>query len=68
MLVAVGSGGGLKGVILWKLLESQVAHFKAGFSHQNQASLVITLFFLRFILEEAPDVGGVSVKDVGFLG
>lgn len=58
MLVAVGSRGGLR------VVESWVVNFQAGFSHENQASLVITFFSLSVMLEEALDMEDMSIAEV----
>lgn len=53
---------------LLKVVQSQVAHFQAGVSHQYQASFVMTSFSLRQILEDDSGVGGMSVEAVGCVG
>lgn len=58
MLVAVGSRGGLR------VVESWVVNFQASFSHENQASLVITFFSLSVMLEEALDMEDMSIAEV----
>lgn len=57
MLVAVGSRG-------LRVVESWVVNFQAGFSHENQASLVITFFSLSVMLEEALDMEDMSIAEV----
>lgn len=46
------------------MVESWVVNFQAGFSHENQASLVITFFSLSVMLEEALDMEDMSIAEV----